>query len=125
MGHRPPRASRVHTDDRGVTAVELLVVIGLVVVLAAVAVVSVNGIRDRQRTSACKAELTKVQTAVEAFRSLPASRNPGASPPASLAVLKFSGLLDAKTGDYVTYTRSAPIGHWVPHYAERPEGNCV
>ena len=125
MGHRPARAFRVHTDDRGVTAVELLVVIGLVVALAVVAVVSVNGIRDRQRTSACKAELTKVQTAVEAFRSLPASRNPGASPPASLSVLKFSGLLDAKTGDYVTYTRVRSNGHWVPHYANGPKGNCV
>ena len=69
--------------------------------------------------------MTKVQTAVEAYRSLPASRNPGASPPASLAVLKFSGLLDAKTGDYVTYTRVRSNGHWVPHYANGPKGNCV
>ena len=107
------------------TAVELLVVIGLVVVLAAVAVVSVNGIRDRQRTSACKAELTKVQTAVEAFRSLPASRNPGASPPASLAVLKFSGLLDAKTGDYVTNTRSGPTATGSPTTRTARKANCV
>jgi type II secretory pathway pseudopilin PulG len=125
MGHRTPRGPGVRNDSRGVTAVELLVVIGIVVLLAVVALVSVRGIRDRQRTSACKAELAKVKTAVEAFTALPQSQKPSGALPASLAVLKFSGLLDGNVGRYVAYQRVRTNGHWVAHYANGPKGNCV
>lgn len=125
MGHRPPRGPGARRDARGVTAVELIVVLGIVVMLAAVALVSVRGIQNRQRTSACKAELAKVKTAVEAFRAMPQSQNRPGSLPASLAVLKFSGLLDANVGSYVAYERVRTDGHWVARYTNGPKGNCV
>jgi Tfp pilus assembly protein PilE len=125
MRYRTLRAPPIHRDVRGVTVVEVAVVVGLVLLLAAVALTSVSGIRHRQRSSACKAELTKVTTAVEAFEALPAAQNPSRSPPANMAVLKFSGLLDGKVGSYVTYTRVRSGGHWVPRYANGPKGNCA
>ncbi len=125
MGHRPHRASPAAGDMRGVTTVELSVVVVIVIVLAVVALTSVSGIQDRPRTSACKAELAKVATAVEAYRALPGHLNPAASPPANLAVLRAAGLLDGKVGSYVVYSRIRSGGHWVARYANGPQGNCA
>lgn len=124
MGHR--RSSRPRSGgDAGVTAVELIVVVGLVVVLIFVAVTSVNGIRDRQRSSACASELKKVQTAVEAYRAMPGSRSTFATPPKNLAALKAASLLDADVGRYVAYSRARSGGRWTVHYANGPKGNCI
>lgn len=107
------------------TAVELAVVIGIVVILAVVVLTSVHSIRDKPRTSACRAELAKIQTAVASFRALPPSQNPGGAPPASMAVLKFSGLLEGNVGRYVTYARVRSDGRWQARYTNGPKGNCL
>jgi type II secretory pathway pseudopilin PulG len=105
--------------------VEVIVVIGIVILLVAVALVSVSGIHGRQRSSACRAELTKIETAVEAYRALPAKQNPTAAPPPSLATLKFIGLLDGTVGRYVDYSRVRSHGQWVARYANGPKGDCA
>lgn len=99
--------------------------VGVVTLLVVIALVSVRGIHDRQRASACKAELAKVQTAVEAYRAMLVSQNRAASLPPNLAALKFVGLLDGQIGRYVAYSRVRLHGRWEPRYANGPKGNCV
>src|SRR5438445_156906 len=53
--------------EQGFTLIELLVVIVILGVLAAVVVFAVNGITDRGHSSACKTEVTSLNTAIEAF----------------------------------------------------------
>lgn len=125
MGQRTPRPPSLRTDAGGVTVVEVVLVVGLVVLLAFVALVSVGGIHSRQSSSACKAELSRIRTAVEAFRALPGKANPTASPPPSLATLKFIGLLDGNVGPYVVYSRVRSNGQWVARYTNGPKGNCA
>ncbi len=124
-GHDTPRVGRIGADARGVTTVELGVVLGIVLLLAIVVLTSVGGIRGRQKTSACKAELRKMQTAVEAYRALPGIRNPKAEPPPDLAALRATGLVSGRVGKYVTYTRVRSRGRLVARYTNSPQGNCV
>jgi len=54
---------------KGFTLIELLVVIVILGILAAVVVFSVRGITDKGDASACEAQLSTVETAVEAYRA--------------------------------------------------------
>ena len=58
---------RKRRADEGFTLIELLIVIVILGVLAAVVVISVGGITDRGRTSACSASRTSLVTATEAY----------------------------------------------------------
>jgi prepilin-type N-terminal cleavage/methylation domain-containing protein len=55
--------------QKGFTLVELLVVIVILGILAAVVVFAVSGISDRGNVSACATEASTVRTAVEAYRA--------------------------------------------------------
>ncbi len=55
--------------DRGVTLVELLVVVVILATLAGVVAFSVSGISDTGQTAACRTEASIVRTAEEAFRA--------------------------------------------------------
>jgi prepilin-type N-terminal cleavage/methylation domain-containing protein len=57
------------THDRGFTLVELLVVIVILGVLAAVIVFRVGGITDTGKSNACQIEVREVNTAIQAFRA--------------------------------------------------------
>jgi prepilin-type N-terminal cleavage/methylation domain-containing protein len=60
------------SGQSGFTLVELLVVIVILGVLAAIVVFAVGGINDKGQTSACKADKSSIETAQEAyFASLP------------------------------------------------------
>jgi general secretion pathway protein G len=54
--------------QKGFTLVELLVVIVILGILAAVVVFAVGGTTDNAQSSACKAEQSTVESAVEAYR---------------------------------------------------------
>ena len=58
---------RRNTSDEGFTLIEMLIVIIILGVLAAVVVFSVRGINDRGQNSACKASKTALNTGLEAF----------------------------------------------------------
>jgi prepilin-type N-terminal cleavage/methylation domain-containing protein len=55
--------------QKGFTLVELLVVIVILGILAAVVVFAVGGSTEKAQTNACKAEKSAVETAVEAYRA--------------------------------------------------------
>jgi general secretion pathway protein G len=54
---------------KGFTLVELLVVIVILGILAAVVVFAVSGITDNAEKNACESEIRTVKTAVEAYRA--------------------------------------------------------
>jgi len=66
----------------GFTLVELLVVVLILGVLAAVVVFSVGGITNRGKNASCTTEVREVRTAIEAYKAQNANANP-----ASLAIL--------------------------------------
>jgi prepilin-type N-terminal cleavage/methylation domain-containing protein len=53
--------------EAGFSLIELLVVIVILGILAAVVVFAVGGISDKGKTSACKSDLRTVETAQEAY----------------------------------------------------------
>ena len=75
--------------QRGFTLVELLVVVLILGVLAAVVVFSVGGITNRGRNASCVTEVREVRTAIEAFKA----QSPTNANPANLAALVTAKLL--------------------------------
>ena len=62
--------------QRGFTLVELLVVVLILGVLAAVVVFSVGGITKRGNNASCETEVREVRTAIEAYKAQNNNTNP-------------------------------------------------
>ncbi|WP_091368231.1 type II secretion system protein [Actinokineospora alba] len=60
------RLQQARKNDKGFTLIELLMVIVILGVLAGIVVFAVNGIQDRGKESACKADVKTVEVALEA-----------------------------------------------------------
>ena len=58
---------RMHREEGGFTLVELLIVVTILGILAAVVTTSLIGLTATANTNACKEELRTVQTAVDAL----------------------------------------------------------
>lgn len=56
-------------NDKGFTLIELLIVIVILGVLSTVVVLSVGGITDKGKESACKSDYNALATAVETFNA--------------------------------------------------------
>ena len=91
-------------SEGGFTLVELLVVIVILGILAAVAVFAVGGISDKGKASSCKADVSSVATASEAYY---AKNSAYAADIAALVTAKFLRSAPATGNGYtVTYTAS-------------------
>ncbi len=93
---------RRNSDESGFTLVELLVVIVILGILAAVAVFAVGGITDKGKASACSADVNSVQTASEAYY---AKNGSYAADIAALVTAKFLRGAPGTTNGYtISYT---------------------
>jgi type IV pilus assembly protein PilA len=61
----PDLLKRIHRNSKGFTLVELLIVVAILGVLAAVVLPNVTGLSGEGETEAAKAELVTVQTAMD------------------------------------------------------------
>jgi general secretion pathway protein G len=96
--------------QKGFTLVELLVVIVILGILAAVVVFAVGGSTDKAQDSACDAERAAVESAVEAYRA-----SEGAYP------TNASNLTNAST----KFLRDTPENHSVSGSTVTATGDCA
>lgn len=87
-------------SEEGFTLVELLVVIVILGILAAVAVFAVSGVTDRGKKSACNSDVQSVQVASEAYYA----KNGAYA--ADIAALVTAGFLRSAPGTGSGYTIS-------------------
>jgi general secretion pathway protein G len=91
-------------SEGGFTLIELLVVIVILGILAAVAVFAVGGITDKGKQSACKADVSSVATASEAYY---AKNSAYAADVPALIAAKFLRTAPATGNGYtITYVAS-------------------
>jgi prepilin-type N-terminal cleavage/methylation domain-containing protein len=89
--------------DEGFTLIELLMVIVILAVLAAVVVFSITGINNTSASSACKAELSTVNTAAEAYF---AQNNAGAATVSAMMPKYLHTDTTITAGNGLTYTKN-------------------
>ncbi len=96
-------------NDEGFTLVELLIVIVILGILAAVVVFAVSGITDNGELNACKTERRTIETGVEAYRAqenaYPA--NVGALVP---GILRATPTYFSVSGSTLTASGTIPTG---------------
>jgi general secretion pathway protein G len=95
------RLQEARKNEKGFTLIELLIVIVILGVLAGIVVFAVSGITDRGKTSACKAEVSTVATALEGYY---AQNNAYPTAAQGLAVLKPGFLNDVPAATDVAWT---------------------
>jgi type IV pilus assembly protein PilA len=59
--------NNIKTKDRGFTIVELLIVIVVIAILAAITIVAYNGIQQRARNTSAQESASQLQTKIEAW----------------------------------------------------------
>jgi prepilin-type N-terminal cleavage/methylation domain-containing protein len=67
---RNSRPIRTHTSARGFTIVELLIVIVVIGILAAIVIVAYNGVQERARNAAILSDIRQVQKYIEAYNAV-------------------------------------------------------
>ena len=95
--------------QKGFTLVELLVVIVILGILAAVVVFAVGGSTDKAQTSSCSAERAAVESAVEAYRA---------------SVGTYPANAAAMVGGTNQFLRSTPANHSVAGSSVTGTGKC-
>jgi type II secretion system protein G len=96
--------------QKGFTLVELLVVIVILGILAAVVVFAVGGSTDKAQTNACAAEMAATESAVEAYRA---------------SVGTYPANADALVGNSNAFLRTTPANHSVAGSVVTGTGKCA
>lgn len=109
--------------QKGFTLVELLVVIVILGILAAVVVFAVGGSTDDAQDSACDAERATVEAAVEAYRAKSASTS-GPGYPADAEALVAPPEGEQTNSDFV-FLRDLPTNHTVAGRVVTGTGPCA
>jgi type IV pilus assembly protein PilA len=95
---------RLHRNNKGFTLVELLIVIAIIGVLAAIIVPNVTGLIGSGEPEAAKAELTTLQSAMDTMMAKTSSKTVTA---VSSATSDMSAFPDASHALYPSYLRSS------------------
>jgi prepilin-type N-terminal cleavage/methylation domain-containing protein len=112
-------------DENGFTLVELLVVIVILGILAAIVVFAVGGITDRGQTSANGTDVTNLQVAEEAYFARQDVNGPYAT---ETSLLAGSYLRSLSTLNYLCIRSDTGSGDWIPDYfvhAGSPVGTAL
>ncbi len=83
--------------SRGFTIVELLIVIVVIAILAAITIVAYNGIQNRAKTSSAQAAASNVQKKIEAYNAATGSYPTGAATGDALETL-LNGQTESNIG---------------------------
>ena len=105
------------THQRGFTIVELLIVIVVIGILAAITIVAYNGIQARAADTAIQSDLRNLQNKIEIFKVDNDKYPGGASSPAELTGLDFKATKSAyattsSTNNHLWYCRNGAQSHY-------------
>jgi prepilin-type N-terminal cleavage/methylation domain-containing protein len=94
---------RMHREERGFTLVELLIVVTILGILAAVVTTSLIGLTATAKTNACAEELRTVQTAMDALmaKNNLTAVTAVAAPGSTTSVTTVIGASEALSPNYV------------------------
>lgn len=92
--------------ERGFTIVELLIVIVVIAILAAIVIVAYNGIQNRAKTQSAKSAASNVQKKIESYNAAVGSYPLGAANAAAFNTL-LNGQTESSLGTLAAGTPSA------------------
>ena len=113
------------TGEGGFTLVELLIVIVILGILAAIVVLAIGGLAGKSKTAACNAESKTIQTAEDAYYASSADAQGNNATYGTLAQLYVGA------GNAANLLKTDPTGHWATSavsssgYTLTGSGNCA
>lgn len=115
--------------NRGFTLVELLIVIVVIAILAAISIVAYNGIQDRARDTTAAETAAQLRTKIEAYNSVKGEYPAGATPAALKTTMdavpeaKLETSLTQKFASSATVSPEKPI--WYAPCATPANGGTI